>query len=128
MRDNHLPTCKDESDAASYKNICMALHYLLCMFQLRNKKLNLLLHHWDFLRVESTKGNFTPKLLTEPYVTVSRHTALDHVFVARSKYQCANRLGFSFFINPNLYSAFLVLIRYFDFIHFTSLDWNVLHR
>jgi len=32
--------------------------------------------------------SFTPRLLTEPYVTVSRHTALDHTFDARSKYQC----------------------------------------
>ncbi len=45
--------------------------------------------------VESAEGSFTPRLLTEPYVTVSRHTALDHTFDARSKYQCANSSGFS---------------------------------
>ncbi len=37
-----------------------------------------------------------PRLLTEPYVTLSRHTALDHSFDARSKYQWTNSFGYSF--------------------------------
>ena len=48
-------------------------------------------HHCQNPRIESAGENFTPRLLTEPYVTLSLHTALDHSFDARSKYQWTNR-------------------------------------
>ncbi len=47
-------------------------------------------------RVESAGENFTPRKLTEPYVTLSPHTALDHSFDARSKYQWTNRGQFGY--------------------------------
>ncbi|EOY6755758.1 hypothetical protein ACQCNH_004467, partial [Shigella sonnei] len=53
-------------------------------------------HRCRNLRVESAGESFTLQLLTEPYVTLSRHTALDHSFDARSKYQWANSFGYCF--------------------------------
>jgi hypothetical protein len=40
-----------------------------------------------YQKVESTRKTFTSWLLTEPYLTVSRHTALSYIFVALNKYQ-----------------------------------------
>lgn len=77
--------------------------------------------------VESAEGNFAPRLLTEPYVTVSRHTALDHALVARSKYQWANSVGLSRRAWFNFRSACRTEIRYFDFIHLSNRDCSALH-
>lgn len=47
-------------------------------------------------RESSQPERISPSLLMEPYVTLSRHTALDHSFDARSKYQWTNSFGYSF--------------------------------
>lgn len=70
------------------------------------------------LRVESTERNFTSRLLSEPYVTVSRHTALGYTFDARNIYQCANKRGLSPRICSSLRAARRFPIRYLLLAHF----------
>src|SRR5699024_11947569 len=79
------------------------------------------------LQVESASGNFTHWLLTEPYVTLSRHTALDYTFDARNKYQCANNRGFSLRMRWSRCSACRVEMRYLAFIHLINRDCIALH-
>jgi hypothetical protein len=87
--------------------------------------------HWlvrlvAYQQVESARENFTPKLLTEPYVTVSRHTALHYTFDARNNSQCANNLGFAFLSLLRRLSASFVDIRYLLHAHLSNLDWKTL--
>ena len=84
-------------------------------------------HRCRNLRVESAGENFTPRLLTEPYVTLSRHTALDHSFDARSKYQWTNSFGYSFLTSVSFRWAFRFESLYLDCIHLSRRDCIALH-
>ena len=75
-------------------------------------------HELRYDRQSSHPGEFHPKVLTEPYVKVSLHTALPvqsqdkHSVVmstyGRTNFQCANKLGWSAYLVCNHFTeAFL---------------------
>ncbi len=60
--------------------------------------------------------------LTEPYVTLSRHTALVIPILSKKKiHQCANRVGRHCLICFNHVNAYVRLERFCGYLHFVHL-------